>query len=164
MEIRIGDVARAAMSAAGIHRMEVEAIIATPDTVDTGDMFVRHDGRIGGRRRRFWSFATPTRLWSATSWKVEQMGPISSHYDAAVDVLRISLCVGIDETEAPRTHHSRAVDFHRYLEYDKDGRLLAAVFLGPSAQGIDLHGMPEADRIAAGLEQLRSPLGLVPVP
>lgn len=50
MEIRIGDVARAAMSARGIHRMEIEAIIATPDTVEAGDLFVRYDGHIGGRR------------------------------------------------------------------------------------------------------------------
>ena len=50
---------------------------------------------------------------------------------------------------------------YRRMDFDKDDRLLGINFLAVSSQGIDLRGVPEAERIAAGLEQLRSRLGLV---
>ena len=52
MELEFLDPARAAMTFQGVHRLEVEAIIATPETVTTGDVFIEYDGHIGGRRLR----------------------------------------------------------------------------------------------------------------
>jgi len=48
------------------------------------------------------------------------------------------------------------------MDFDKDGRLLGISFLAVS-RGIDLRGVPEAQRIAAGLAQLRGVLGDVQV-
>lgn len=88
------------------------------------------------------------------------MEPVCVTYDTLADSIYVDLYVGAQEEDLPARHHSREIDFHRHMEFDKDDRLLGINFLVAS-RGIDLRGVPEAERIAAGLEQLRSTLGLV---
>ena len=88
------------------------------------------------------------------------MNRIYVEYDAAGDVLDVDLYVGVSEEQLPKRHHNREIDFYRHLYFDKDDRLLGVVFLAAS-RGIDLRGVPEAERIAAGLAQLRGVLGEV---
>ena len=89
------------------------------------------------------------------------MGGICVTYDTEADVLRVELGVGVNEAELPRTKYSRELDLYRWLRYDKDNRLLGVDILAARQKGIDLRGVPEAERIAAGLEGLKSTLGLV---
>ena len=49
MDLEFSSVARAQMAAEGIHRLEVEAIVASPDSVVTGDWLIRYDGQVAGR-------------------------------------------------------------------------------------------------------------------
>lgn len=49
MELRIGNVTRRQMAELGVHRLEVAAVIAVPDSVDAGDVLTRHAARIAGR-------------------------------------------------------------------------------------------------------------------
>ena len=86
------------------------------------------------------------------------MNRIYLTYDAFGDVLDVNLYVGNDEDSLPKRHHNREIDFYRHLYFDKDDRLLGVVFLAAS-RGLDLRGVPESERIAAGLEQLRDVLG-----
>ena len=89
------------------------------------------------------------------------MEPVYVAYDTLGDSLNVDLYVGAQEEELPKRHHSRKIDLYRHLEFDKDDRLLAVNFLAVSKRGIDLRGIPEAERIAAGLETLKKTLGLV---
>ena len=89
------------------------------------------------------------------------MEPISVMYDSRGGVLLIGFGVGNTEVELPRTAYTRELDSYRFARYDKDDRLLGVDFLGVNTRGIDLRGVPEAERIAAGLEELRRTLGLV---
>lgn len=49
MELRFGDAARKQMVAEGLSRLEIEAVVATPDSVTANDEYIRYDGGIGGR-------------------------------------------------------------------------------------------------------------------
>jgi len=46
MELRFTNAARADMVEEGIHRIEVEAVLASPDAVDPGDVMSRYGARI----------------------------------------------------------------------------------------------------------------------
>lgn len=82
-------------------------------------------------------------------------------YDTEADVLRIDLGVGVNEAVPPRTEYSREIDSYRWLRYDREHRLLGVDILAARQKGIDLRGVPEADRIQAGIENLKGALGLV---
>ena len=87
--------------------------------------------------------------------------PVTVTYDTLGDTLQVGLYVGVNEDELPRPHHDREIDFYRHLTFDKDDRLLSITFLLALKRGIDLRGVPDAERIAEGLETLKKTLGLV---
>lgn len=89
------------------------------------------------------------------------MEPITVTYDTATDVLLIGMQVGNNEDDLPRTKYSKEIDFYRHARYDVHDRLLGVDFFAVTKRGIDLRGVPEAERIAAGLDEMRKTLGLV---
>ena len=50
MELEFTTFARAQMGFEGVSRLEVEAIFASPDTVEAGAIYTRYEGTIGGRK------------------------------------------------------------------------------------------------------------------
>jgi hypothetical protein len=87
--------------------------------------------------------------------------PLTITYDTLGDTLEVGLYVGVNEDELPRPYQDREIDAYRHLAFDKHGRLLSITFLFALKRGVDLRGVPEAERIAAGLEALKKTLGLV---
>ncbi len=65
-------------------------------------------------------------------------------YDPEADAVDVKLC------EASGPIRSKRLDEQRIIDYDGEGNVVAVEFLFVS-KGIDLDGVPEADRIAAAL-------------
>lgn len=45
---------------------------------------------------------------------------------------------------------------HRYVDYDEDGEVVGIEFLALRRDGLDLDGLPEADRVAEAIESIQS--------
>jgi hypothetical protein len=87
--------------------------------------------------------------------------PITITDDTLADALEVGLYAGVNEDELPRTHKDREIDAYRQLAFARQGRLLTFTCLFALKRGVDRRGVPEADRVAAGLETLEKTLGLV---
>ncbi len=48
----------------------------------------------------------------------------------------------------------------RYVDYDEDGEVVGIEFLALRQDGLDLDGLPEADRVAEAIESIQSRLVL----
>ena len=50
MELEFTTFARAQMGFESVSRLEVEAVFASPDAVEAGEIYMRYMGTVGGRR------------------------------------------------------------------------------------------------------------------
>jgi uncharacterized protein YuzE len=76
-----------------------------------------------------------------------EVTPVHVEYDSEADAIYFTLRQpeGSVETEF--------VDDARYVDYDETGNVVGVEILGVS-QGVDLSGLPEAERLAAALNAI----------
>jgi uncharacterized protein YuzE len=74
--------------------------------------------------------------------------------DVRYDTERQLLYVQLKKPSGSVTH-TEDFDRDRYVDYDESDEVVGVEFLAIKQEGLDLRGIPEADRIADALETLR---------